>query len=130
MGSRTVAPPPEQSWRYGRRSGILRSRRCAARARLVDQQASHDPRRHRQEVRPVAKWRVPHVHQLQIRVMNQPGRIQRSVGVLVAQPMVGQTSKLGVHQWDNAIEGLLVAFTPSAKQPGDVRGCVERHENP
>jgi hypothetical protein len=78
-------------------------------------------------VRSIAKSRLPDVDELQVRVMHEPGRVQRPVRVLAPESLVREAAQLRVHQRYQAIESLLIPLTPFTKQRRDVRR-VEGHD--
>jgi hypothetical protein len=56
--------------------------RSEAGARVINGDPTHELRRHREEVRAIAPLRVPRIDQLQIRLVNERGRLQRRARTL------------------------------------------------
>ena len=67
-----------------------------------------------------AESRLPHVDQLHIGVMHEPGGVDGAVRRFAPQTLMRETTKLGVHQRDKPIERLFVSLTPLTEQERDV----------
>ncbi len=54
----------------------------------------HDPRGGSQEVSAVLPASSVHIHQLEIGLMDQRGRVQGVIGPLADEPMMGKSAKM------------------------------------
>ena len=92
----------------------------ASRARLIDQQAAHNARRHREEVGPIPKVRPSKIDEFEICIVNEPGRVDRAVAGFAPQALMREAAQLGIHHRDELVERGAIAVSPRAEQPCDV----------
>ena len=91
-----------------------------SRTGTVDQEIPHNLRRQRQEMGAVRQADSRRVNQMDVRLMNQPGRVER-VLLGAAQPLVSQLAQAFVNQGDELISRALVAGAPLFQETGDLR---------
>lgn len=91
----------------------------AARAREIDEHSSHHRGGHRQEVRTVLPADALDVDEPEIGLVDQRCRVQAVAGPFPAHAAAGDLLQLGVHEGNQAHQGLLVAVAPSQEKAGD-----------
>jgi hypothetical protein len=89
---------------------------------VVDQDAAHRLRRRREEVDPPLPLRVGLLHQAEIGVVQDGGRLEGVVRAFAPQVAGGERPEVVVDEGDQAVEGAAVPFPPGGEQPGDVGG--------
>ena len=105
------------------RSGAAAAATCSApRSRVIDEQPPHDPRRHRQKVRAVAKASTAQVDQLEIRLMDERRGIQRGARVLVPEALMGDTAEMLVHERDKLVQRVSLPLAPALQELRNVGG--------
>ena len=104
--------------RNGRVTGALRGR---ARPCVVDKDLPHHPRRHRQEMHPVAESPPVIAYQFQVRFMYQRGRLQRMVGSFSPQFAGGDSAQLRIKRGHQIVERRLISRTQPLEQFRDAR---------
>jgi hypothetical protein len=67
---------------------------------MIDEDTSHDPRRHSEEVNPVMTVKRRTTDQPEVSLMNQICALQGMASGLISQTTSGQTAQLFVDQWD------------------------------
>lgn len=94
---------------------------------MIDQHASHQARRHGEEVGAVRPGDV-HVDQPHVRLVDQRRPLERVVRSLRSQVALCQNALLVVDQWHQAVEGLLAAAPPLEQELRHrlFRGVVHR----
>jgi hypothetical protein len=90
-------------------------------ARVVDQDAPHQLRRYREEVRPVLPRHALQVHQPQVRLVDQRRGLQSVPAALAAHEVAGQAPKLFVNDGRELVERFPVSAAPGLEQDSDVR---------
>lgn len=73
----------------------------------VDEDVPHGPRGHRQEVRPVAPLRARLVHELEIGLVHERGRRERSVSAAGAELPMSNGAQLLIDLRNEPVERLL-----------------------
>jgi hypothetical protein len=79
---------------------------------VVGQNATHHLSGYPKEMRLVLPLRLCLVNQSQIGFVYQRRALQRMVGALAPKVATGQTLELGVNQWHERLERLVVAVLP------------------
>lgn len=95
--------------------------RCRSGAGTVDEQIPHDLRRKRQKMGAVRQVEARSVNQADVRLMNQPGGVQRVLSWCAAQPPVRQLAQTFVDQGNKLISRVLVSRAPSLQETCDLR---------
>src|SRR5919201_403539 len=90
------------------RAALLR----AVGARVLHEDAAHQPRRYREEVRAVLPFHLTSVHEPYIRLVHERGRLQRVSRALMSHVPTGDAAELSVNQRDQLLEGRLVPVAP------------------
>ena len=94
---------------------------AALRARRIDQDPSHRPRRHRKEVGAVLPADLIDLDQAQVGFVHERRRLQRVPRPLPAHVMQREPAQLLVDQRDQPVEGIGLASTPGKEE---CRGAV------
>jgi hypothetical protein len=92
----------------------------AAPARVIHQDASHDLRAERQEMRPALAADSPGSHQLEIRLIGQGGRFEGLAGPPALEVPVRDPLELRIQEVQQAVQGTGFAAIPGSEHPGDV----------
>ena len=71
-------------------------------------------------MRPVTPLHALHIHQPQIRLVDEPRRAERVAGAFSTQPYLGEPPQLLVDDGEHAIHRLGISFPPAAEHLGDV----------
>ena len=80
----------------------------------------HDPRGGSQEVSAVLPASSVHIDQLEIGLMDQRRRVQGVIGPLADKPMVSESAKMLVQEWNELVEGFAVAASDLPNERRDV----------
>ena len=91
------------------------------RARVVDQDAPHEPRGDGEKVGAILPLYLIDPRQTQIRLMHQRGRVEGVAFVLAAELAVREAVQLVVHDGHETIERLGPACGQLVQELGDVR---------
>src|SRR4029079_7982813 len=93
-------------------------------AGTVDEQIPHYLRCKRQEMGAVRQVEPRSVNQVDVRLVNQAGRVVRVLSC-AAQPLVRQLAQTIVDEWDELISRALVSSAPSLQETCNLRwhGC-------
>ena len=91
---------------------------------MIDQDAPHDARRHREEVRAILPRDVLHVDQPQVRLVDQRRRLEAVARTLAGHAAAGDPVQLAVDERNQPLEGVLVALSPFQQQSGDLGGWL------
>lgn len=96
-------------------------------ARIVDEHASHDSRSHGKEMVAVLPLDTRHVHEAEVRLVHQAGRVQRVVRSLPGEPRAGESLQLVVDDGDEPIERRSLSVAPATEKTGHIRryGCPD-----
>ena len=86
---------------------------------MVDQDPSHNASRDAQELRPIPPVHPPLVHQPEVGLVYQGGRLQGVAGGFAAQAVGGEAVQLLVDDREHLIESPLVAVAPVQQPLGD-----------
>ena len=86
----------------------------------VDEHAAHQPRRHRQEMRPVLPVDVLDIDQAQIGFVDQFGRLHAVVRTLALQAPAGDAPQLVVDERHQRIQSRLVSLAPGSEENGQL----------
>src|SRR2546422_3020132 len=97
------------------------------RPRVIDEQATHQPSRHREEVRAVLPVDALHVHEPDIRLVHQRSGLKRVTGALAPHAPSGDAMKLVLDVRNEPLERRPVAFPPGNEQRGDVHPPSSRY---
>lgn len=99
-------------------------------ARMVHEDASHDLRGDREELRPIVPVHVALRIESQPRFVRERSRLKRMAVALVPERQLCLPPQLVVHEGRNGVACLRVARTPRAQEIGDVlRGIIEHHRS-
>ena len=93
----------------------------------VHEDAAHQLRRQREEVRAIGPARDPHVDQTQIRLVNERGALQRQPGALAPYVAARLRAQLGVDERRELLERALVSLAPGFQQARDIRVIQPGH---
>ena len=96
----------------------------------VHEDAAHHLRRHAKEVAAVLPSDGIPAEQPQADFVDETGRLHRMIAALTREVAVSHAVQLAVDEWDQPVEGVLVAFAPDLKQTRDVpvrRSPFRRH---
>jgi hypothetical protein len=91
---------------------------------VIHQDAAHDPSRHGEEVGTVLPRHVLGIHQPEVRLVDEHGGLEAVVRALSCHAALRDLVKLVVDDWNQSLEGALVASPPLEKEPGDFRGIL------
>lgn len=89
------------------------------RARVIHEYPTHDPRRDSEEMRAIVPRHVGETAQAQIRFVRERGGLQRVAGPFCTQMTGGNRAKLGVDEWQEALERAVIALLPCAQVCGN-----------
>jgi hypothetical protein len=92
----------------------------ALRAGDIDQDAPHQPRRHRQKVGAVLPVHLSDVDQPQIRLVDERRGLQGLAGSLAREASLRDSPQLTVHERHQGIEGGFVTLPPRQEKRGDL----------
>ena len=85
----------------------------------INENPSHRPGRHGEEVRPVLPVHLPGVDEPEKRLVHQCRGLQRMPGVFLAHVVPGQATELLVDERRQAIERGGIALSPCLEKSGD-----------
>jgi hypothetical protein len=94
----------------------------ALRARRVDQDAAHQPRRHGQEVGAILPVDPLDIDQTQVCLVNEGGRLEAVPCLLPSHASPCNAVQFVVDERDQLVQRRLVSAAPCEQQPGDVGG--------
>src|SRR5207253_11147176 len=94
------------------------------RAREIDEDAAHQPRRHGEEMCAVLPVDLADIDQTDVRLVDERGRLQRMSGSFVSHVPPGDAAQLVMDERNQLLQCGLIAVAPVDQQPGDlVRGA-------
>src|SRR5262249_23757106 len=100
----------------------------SARSGMIDEHAAHEACGNGDEVRAILPGQAPGVDQPDERLVDERGGLQRMAAALAAHVRAGEAPQLTVDQRQQALERVLVAAAPRAKQLGRVLSrCPRSH---
>jgi hypothetical protein len=101
-----------------------------ARAREIDQDAPHQLRRHREEMRAILPPHLARINQPQIGLVDQRRGLQRVARLLAVHVVSGQSAQLFINQRHELLQRQLIASAPGQQQMSDFLDRRLRHNRP
>jgi hypothetical protein len=89
-------------------------------AGTVDEKIPHDLGRECQKMGAVRQVQAGSVNEVDVRLVNQAGRVERVLLWCVAQPLVRQLTQAVIDQGNELIAGALVSRAPSLQESRDL----------
>jgi hypothetical protein len=86
----------------------------------IDQHAAHDPGCHGKEVLSVVPLDALDVDESQIGLVDEGGWLERVSTALMAHVLTRDPPQFLVHEWNELIEGGLIAVAPGQQQSGGI----------
>jgi hypothetical protein len=88
---------------------------------MVDQDAAHETRRKREEVRAILPLNAPQIDQADERFVDQSRRLESVIAPLASELEPGETAKLLMDDWHQLVERNTIAAAPREQQFSHVR---------
>jgi hypothetical protein len=88
-------------------------------AGMIDENLSHELRRHTKEMRTVFNFRWRLLHEPEVRLMNQSCALESMVGTFLPQMAPRDATQLFINEGNKDLEGLLIPGSPLAKEDTD-----------
>ena len=110
--------------------GLARTARALevpAGARVIDEDAPHQPRGHREELRAISPPHAAHAREPQKRFVDERRRLQRMVAPFATHLPPRHAAQVAVHDRHERVERERVAVPPRAQQGRDLRRHAFRH---
>ena len=86
---------------------------------MVHEDAAHHASSHREEMRAVVPFHLVRVDQPQVRLVDERGRLKTVLCALVTHVSPRDLMELSVDEWNQSLQGTLVAPPPFDKEPGN-----------
>ena len=105
-------------------SPASRALRSQAGTRVIDENAAHHLRDHRQELCPVLPVGIPLIDETEIRLVHEGGRLQGVSCAFAPELCSGTPPQLAIHERHRPIAGVQIAPGPGTQETRDVVMCI------